>query len=403
MAQLLRRALLVYADGGKMMTIVTVKKRVVSIFICILLGLSLIWGAIPIVPVASGEVSPNKMIALTFDDGPREYTDQLLDILNAYGAKATFFVVGENIDSYINVINKAHSQGCEILGHSWAHDDLRTLAPVAIRHDLQRTNDAIFDVIGVHPTTFRPPYFAYDDNVIDAAENMGLALIITAVDSDDWRFNDEWASNPTWNIEDVADKIHEKIMGNVWDGDIVLCHDIYEAAVIAIEQVVHDLTLDGYSLVTVSELLGETEAGKIYCNSVGDWKGLTHTLLPNEGLQDVARQYAKSSSTTDRNQMRADIKLINRILDEDAVPSGLILRIPCTGADIYHTWNGVHTNPMNCENEYWTYTCVDCGFSYVEELKDTALLGHTVVIEREEPTSTEDGYVKEYCSVCGVV
>ncbi|MCL2868705.1 MAG: polysaccharide deacetylase family protein, partial [Candidatus Bathyarchaeota archaeon] len=380
-----------------------VKRRILSVFICMLLGLTLIWSAIPVATVAS-DVSNNKMIALTFDDGPSEYTDQLLDILSAYGAKASFFVVGEKIDTNLDVINKAHSQGCEILGHSWQHDDLTTLAPVAIRQDLQRTNDAIFNAIGVRPDMFRPTYFAYDDNVINAAENVGLALIINTIDSDDWRFNEDWASNPTWDTEIVADMIYDKIMSNVWDGDIVLCHDVYETTVVAMERVVCDLILNGYTLVTVSELLGETEAGKIYCNSVGDWKGVTHTVLPGESLWAVALKYAKTQNSADRLKMLTDIMTINGIKDDTDVPRGMILRIPCTGeVSLYHNWdNGVYTDPTTCENGYWTYTCVDCGFSYVDEIKDT-LLGHIEVTETVYATSTEDGYVKVYCSECGAI
>jgi uncharacterized repeat protein (TIGR02543 family) len=364
-----------------------------SLIICILLSLTLVCSVIPQATVAT-ENSNNKMIALTFDDGPSDYTNQLLNTLNANGAKATFFVLGSRVNQYHEIIEKAHSQGCDIFGHTWNHDDLTTLStPDEIKQDLQRTNDAIFTATGVYPDMFRPSYLAYDDAVISVAEDMGLAIILCALDSDDWR---------TLN----ATAIYNQIMSNAQDGAIILCHDIYASTVDAMELVIPALIADGYDLVTVSEILGETEAGKLYSNGVGDWKGLTHTVMPTDDLWTIATQYFKpGSSISSISAMMAAIVALNEINDVNTVPDGLILRIPCTGGggSFYHEWendNGVHTDPTCVANECWTYICVKCGLHYVKEAKGTSL-GHTEVIETVNATDTADGYIKVTCSVCG--
>ncbi|MCL2643638.1 MAG: polysaccharide deacetylase family protein, partial [Candidatus Bathyarchaeota archaeon] len=371
----------------------TVKKCFISIFICMLLGLTFICSVIPDVPVASGKVSNNKMIALTFDDGPSVYTDRLLDILSENNAKATFFVLGSMVDPYQDVITKAHLQGCDILGHSWNHDDYTALTPAALKQDLERTNNAIFSATGTHPDMFRPPYLAYNDAVMSTAEDMGLAIILCALDSDDWRTLS-------------ATSIYNQIMNNAKDGTIILCHDIYASTVDAMELVIPALIANGYDLVTVSEILGDPEAGKLYSNGIGDWKGLTHTVMAADDLWIIAAQYYKpGSSIPSTSAMMAAIVALNEITNVNEVPDGLILRIPCTGGggSFYHEWendDGVHTDPTCVANEHWTYTCVKCDLHYVKETKGTAL-GHTEVTEIVNAADTEDGYIKVTCSVCG--
>ncbi|MDR0471072.1 MAG: polysaccharide deacetylase family protein, partial [Nitrososphaerota archaeon] len=371
-----------------------VKKRFMSIFLCMLLGLTFVWSVIPDVAVTSAQVSNNKMIALTFDDGPSENTGRLLDILSANNdAKATFFVLGSRMSQYQAVAARAIAQGCDVFGHSWNHDDYTTLTPAALKQDLERTNNAIFSATGVYPDMFRPPYLAYNDNVMSTAEDMGLAIILCALDSDDWR---------TLN----ATSIYNQIMSNAKDGTIILCHDIYASTVDAMELVIPALIANGYDLVTVSEILGEPEAGKLYSNGIGDWKGLTHTVMPADDLWIIAAKYYKpGSSIPSTSAMVAAIVALNEITDVNEVPEGLILRIPCTGGggSFYHEWendDGVHTDPTCVANECWTYTCVKCDLHYVKETKGTAL-GHTEVTEIVNATDTEDGYIKVTCSVCG--
>ncbi|MDR2203406.1 MAG: polysaccharide deacetylase family protein, partial [Nitrososphaerota archaeon] len=207
----------------------------------------------------------SKMIALTFDDGPSEYTDRLLDILSENDAKATFFVTGSAIDAYSDVVIRAVSQGCEIAGHTWSHRDLTTLTVTEIRQELQNTNDAIFNSVGVYPDMFRPSYGAINNNVVSVSEDMNLAIILWTITALDWQSQD-------------ADAIYEMVVDNVRDGVIVLCHDTVEATIDAMERVIPELVLSGYNLVTVSELLDEKEAGQLYANSVNGWDGIVHTV-----------------------------------------------------------------------------------------------------------------------------
>ena len=365
------------------MLTVTTKKCVAGLLICaLLMGIATAYNITPTEATDThnnNRSSNSKMIALTFDDGPSDYTNQLLDILSDNDAKATFFVQGQNIGQHLEVLTRASLLGCEILGHSWDHSDYAYLTYDEIRQDLQRTNDAIFDTINVYPDMFRPPYGVFDDPIISVAEDMGLAIILWTVDSRDWDSRS-------------VDAIYQTIMANARNGVIVLCHDKHEETIVAMEQVIPDLISNGYELVTVSELLGKTEPGKLYANTIFDWKGLTHTVLPNDNLWTIAQLYGTTISA---------IKTLNE-LETDIVLCGTILRIPCTGAGfLHHEWGeGVHTDPTCVTNEYWVFKCDNCPVSYTEENKGTAF-GHTKVIEYVEATSTEDGYVKEFCSICG--
>ena len=364
-----------------MLTVAT-KKCVVCLLICaLLMGIVTAYNTAPTEAADThNNRSPanSKMIALTFDDGPSQHTSRLLDILSDNDAKATFFVLGKYVGQYSNVLTRAYQQGHEILGHSWYHDDFTTLTPEAIRQDLLRTNNALYDEIAVYPNMFRPPYGAINDDVLSVAEDIGFAIILWTVDSNDWASLD-------------ANAIYEDIMSNVHNGIIVLCHDQYKETIDAMEQVIPDLISNGYELVTVSELLGKTEPGKLYANAVFDWKGLTHTVMPNDNLWTIAQLYGTTMSA---------IRTLNE-LETDVVLYGTILRIPCTrGVSLYHEWGeGVHADPTCVTNECWVFKCDNCHVSYTEENKGTAF-GHTKVIEYVEATSTEDGYVKEFCSVC---
>ncbi|MDR1992990.1 MAG: InlB B-repeat-containing protein [Nitrososphaerota archaeon] len=369
---------------------IIVKKRTMSLFLCMLLGLTLIWSTIPDTTITSAQVSNNKMIALTFDDGPSTETDRLLNILNANNAKATFFVLGSKISQYPSVIAKASTQGCDIFGHSWNHNDLTTLTPTELTQDLKNTNNAIFNATGIHPNMFRPPYLAYNDDVINAAKDMGLAIILCAIDSADWE---------TLN----ATAIYNQIMNEAWDGAIILCHDIYAPTVDALAQAIPDLIADGYDLVTVSELLGKTNPGQLYSNSIGDWKGHTYTIMANDSLWDIAEKFSKTTNTRDIQTMMNDIITLNKIKDANDIPDGLILRIPCTDAgSLYHQWDdddGVYTNPTCTTNGYWTYTCLKCTLHHIE--KDNGpLAGHTEHTETVAATNTKDGYIKVTCTIC---
>ena len=191
------------------------------------------------------------MVALTFDDGPSSYTNKILDLLSENNSSATFFVIGNRVSSYEQELRKAVSQGCEVLGHSWAHQQLTKLTDAQIRQDLKNTNNAIYNVLGFRPMMYRPTYGEVNSRITRVSKEEGFALICWSVDPQDWRYRN---SNTVYN----------SIMNNVKNGSIVICHDIHGTTATAMERVIPDLIAKGYKLVTVSELLGELEAGKTY-------------------------------------------------------------------------------------------------------------------------------------------
>ena len=199
---------------------------------------------------------PSKpIVALTFDDGPSEYTSRILDTLQKHGGRVSFFVDGIRIAEHKSKVIRAHLMDCEVLCHAWDHPDLTTLSPDEIKTQLTDTINAIEAVTGKVTKMFRPPYGYINETVTKVAKEMGLALINWSVDPNDWDTSD-------------VDKILDYIMSNVKDGDIVLCHDVYDSTAKAMDILIPELIEQGCQLVTVSELLqykyGDLEAGVLY-------------------------------------------------------------------------------------------------------------------------------------------
>ena len=188
-------------------------------------------------------IDPSRpMIALTFDDGPHEFTQSIIDTLYKHQARATFFVIGDRVSAWQNMIRVTHQQGNEILGHSWAHDDLTTLTQEEVRQDITKTHNAIEQIIGTTPRMLRVPMARFNDTVVEAARHMGFALVQWNLDPRDWESRN-------------ADIITEYILDEVEDGQIIVLHDIHESTAIAMQTVIPTLINRGYQLVTVSELL----------------------------------------------------------------------------------------------------------------------------------------------------
>lgn len=178
------------------------------------------------------------MIALTFDDGPSKYTEKLLDALERYDARATFFMVGNNVKKRPEVVARMKEIGCEIGNHTTDHKRLTELNKAGIVAQVEGTNDAIRDVIGEGATVVRPPYGAANDLVKKTVEQ---PLVLWNVDTLDWKTKD-------------AEKVKDYTLDIVKDGDIVLMHDLYESTIDATIAMIPELQERGYQLVTVSEM-----------------------------------------------------------------------------------------------------------------------------------------------------
>jgi len=181
------------------------------------------------------------MIALTFDDGPVQNTALLLDLLENYDARVTFFVLGSQIGEHEDVVKRAFDMGHEIAGHSWSHGNMHRLDEDAIRAEILSAYYAIMAVTGYSPMMFRPPYGNANQLVREVAYELDFAIVNWSVDPRDWQTQNAYL-------------IYHHVMDNVADGLIVVMHEWVCATIYAMEYVIPQLIDRGYQLVTVSEL-----------------------------------------------------------------------------------------------------------------------------------------------------
>ena len=192
---------------------------------------------------------PTKKIALTFDDGPHpRYTERILEILDRYDIKATFFAIGVNIQNYPEPLQKISAAGHEIGNHSYSHAVYDSDTNVDIRAEMQKCDSLIYEHTGQKPRLYRPPCGIYDESVMEAADEKGYSIVLWSVDTLDWK------NTPP---SDIANKVESSID----DGDIILMHDYTSGkntTCDALELIIPMLLQKGYQFVTVSELIGRS-------------------------------------------------------------------------------------------------------------------------------------------------
>lgn len=179
-----------------------------------------------------------KVVALTFDDGPSKYTPQILDCLERYGATATFFATGNSVYAYPDVLRRASRAGMEIGNHTMNHQRLTSVSASVVLSQVNSNADVIEKVTGVRPTIVRPPYGSYNSSVI---QTVNLPFILWSIDTLDWKTRN-------------AQKTIDAVLSDVSDGDIILMHDLYVPTVQATEVLVPALMERGFDVVSVSEL-----------------------------------------------------------------------------------------------------------------------------------------------------
>lgn len=185
-------------------------------------------------------IDPDKpMVALTFDDGPNKYTEQLLDALKEYNCSATFFVLGSMVEKFPIALQRMVLEGHEIGNHTMDHRQLTKLTEKEIIKEVEDTQHAIESIVHVYPTLVRPPYGSKNETV---SRILDYNLILWDLDTRDWASKD-------------TQKIIEVTLNNVRDKDIILMHDIYPTSVQAAIELIPLLQERGYQLVTVSELM----------------------------------------------------------------------------------------------------------------------------------------------------
>ncbi len=188
----------------------------------------------------------NKLIALTFDDGPCiEYTLEILEILKEHNARATFFVIGENAQKHPDVIKKISESGAEIGNHTWSHAWLDRLTDDEIREEFKKTHNLITSITGKSPKIFRAPGGRINEKVLNVADEFSYTSVLWSKDTRDWE------KTSVQSVVSLA-------LNDVCDGDIILFHDYNRKnspTPKALRTILPALLANGYKTVTVSELL----------------------------------------------------------------------------------------------------------------------------------------------------
>lgn len=194
----------------------------------------------------------SKLVAFTFDDGPNYNTSKIIDVLNKYNVTATFFVMGKNIKGNEKVIEKMYNSNMEIGNHTFNHLLLTRYSKEKIEEEITKTNDLVFEITGSYPTLLRTSYGSFNRKIRQVAN---MPIIIWDIDTLDWKYKN-------------SNRIADKILNKVKDGDIVLMHDIYKSTLNSLEIVIPELLDRGYQIVSVSELFYykeiNLENGKVY-------------------------------------------------------------------------------------------------------------------------------------------
>lgn len=193
-------------------------------------------------PIYSVDIK-DKKIAISFDAAwGIEYTEDILDILDKYDVKTTFFLVGFWVDKYPEYVKEIHNRGHEVGNHSSNHPYMTKLSNDQIAEELNKTGSKIFELTGEKPILFRPPYGDYNDNVIKICRENGYYAIQWDVDSLDWK-------------ELGTQAVVDRVTRNVSDGSIVLFHNNAKYVSEYLPLVLAKLKEEGYEIVPVSELI----------------------------------------------------------------------------------------------------------------------------------------------------
>lgn len=271
---------------------------------------------------AKPKYSPSdKLIALTFDDGPRSSTtNRVLDLLERSGGVATFFLVGYNIPDNAEVIKRAAAMGCSIGNHTKDHKILTKCSADTIKAQVNGVNSLLRDM-GVEPTLFRAPGGAFKG----VKDQIGMPLIQWSIDTEDWKFKDashkgRSAEERTADLNRIADMVFSQAKG----GSIVLMHDIYDFTADLCEIVIPGLVERGFKLVTVDQLFeayGEKlENGVVYYSA----KLPEPSARPASAEPIAAGKYTVSTSGSVLN-MRVSPDADSQVLEK--IPNGTIVEV----------------------------------------------------------------------------
>ena len=181
-----------------------------------------------------------KRIALTFDDGPHPiYTPQMLELLKEEQVPATFFLLGENVELYGDVVKEIAKEGHLIGNHTYHHVQITSLSLEEACKEIQETSDLIEELTGTGTEYVRPPFGTWNEEL---EERLDLIPVMWSIDTKDWTTqNVDWSGRET--------------VKHAEDHDIILMHDSYQSTVDAVKRVIEQLEAEGFEFVTVDEII----------------------------------------------------------------------------------------------------------------------------------------------------
>lgn len=223
----------------------SLKKRIFScIILLILLAVICLIGYFNQEKIETmGQVSESedgKKIALTFDDGPHPYyTEQLLKGLKERNVKVTFFITGQNVEAYPDIVKEIYENGHLIGNHTYSHLQLSSQNEESFKQEIIKTNEVIKEVIGEDTIYVRPPYGSWNK---EFEKELNMFPVLWTIDPLDWCSSD-------------VSCIVNTVCAKAGENDIILMHDQYKTTVTAALKIVDELMEEGYEFVTVDELL----------------------------------------------------------------------------------------------------------------------------------------------------
>lgn len=198
------------------------------------------------IPVYRKIKNDGHKIALTFDDGPHpRYTPEILDILDEYNIRATFFIIGVNAKYYPETLQLISERGHEIANHTYTHPHVSHIDTSDLEREVEDCETEILSIVDERTKLFRPPEGLIDESLLSAMNKLDYKVVLWNIDTRDW------AHTP-------PEKISQHVIGNISDGDIILMHDYIgknSPTPEALRLFLPILIEKGYKFVTISELI----------------------------------------------------------------------------------------------------------------------------------------------------
>jgi peptidoglycan/xylan/chitin deacetylase (PgdA/CDA1 family) len=198
-----------------------------------------------------------KVVALTFDDGPKpEFCQIILDALDRYGAKATFFIVGKEAEENPDLIMRMEDSGHEVGNHTYSHVSVKDMQPGEALTDIQKCSQVIYDITKRQPKYFRPPGGAFNHGLSKKLDKIGLTTAYWSLNAADYTDVTPGYEVPE-DFQLMADELTKKIVDNTEPGTIILLHNGSEQTVKALPVILAELKEKGYNFVTINDLIEE--------------------------------------------------------------------------------------------------------------------------------------------------